>query len=89
MSGKVGQYGKVKISFLIDHFIDILNEGQETKLDIQRKKATATLLLKMELQSKTYRLLNLHALTEITVNGETLPKTSKTEYAKNRASPMI
>ena len=37
----------------IDHFIDLLVEGQETKLDIQRKKATATFLLQMEIESKT------------------------------------
>ena len=40
------------ISQSIDHFIDLLVEGQETKLDIQRKQATATTLLQMELESK-------------------------------------
>ena len=36
----------------IDHFIDLVVEGQETNLDIQRKEATATSLLQMELESK-------------------------------------
>ena len=36
----------------IDHFIDLRVEGQKTKLDIQRKEATATSLLQMELESK-------------------------------------
>ena len=34
----------------MDHFIDLLVERQETKLDIQRKEATATSLLQMELE---------------------------------------
>ena len=34
----------------VDNFIDLLVEGQETKLDIQRKEATATSLLQMELE---------------------------------------
>ena len=36
----------------IDHFIDLLVEGQERKLDIQRKEATETSLLQMEVESK-------------------------------------
>ena len=35
----------------IEHFIDLLVEGQETKLDIRRKEATGTSLLQMELES--------------------------------------
>ena len=36
----------------VDHFTYLLVEGQETKLDIQRKKTTATSLLQMELESE-------------------------------------
>ena len=36
----------------IDHFIDIVVEGQKTKPDVQRKGATAISLLQMELEKK-------------------------------------
>ena len=46
------KYIKYQISQSIDHFLDLLVERQKTKLNIQRKKATATSLLQMELESK-------------------------------------
>ena len=49
------------ISQSIDHFIDLLVEWQETKLDIQRKEVTATSLLQMELESKNLPPIELTA----------------------------
>ena len=43
----------------IDHYIDLLVEGQEIKLDIQRREATVTSLLQMELESKNLPSIEL------------------------------
>ena len=66
-----------------------LLKDKKLSMIFRGKKRQQHRYCKQNQNKKTYRLLNLYVLSEVTVNCQTLSKILKTAYTKTRTSSMI